>query len=405
MARGTAGSGRRNRLLGGLVVAEVALALVLLIGAGLCVRGFQRAAQLDVGFDPNRVLYASLNLVPNGYTPDRAKAFDRALRRRLRSLSKVTEAAFVNTPPLGTAGIFTGVVDVEGSERRADEDHTVPFVIASAGYLSVMRIPLLAGRDFEDTDDTTRPNVAIVNSAMARRYWQGLNPVGRRFRMAVGIAPSDTFLVVGVCRTSRYGSLSEPDTPLVYVTYLQRPIASLFMGLVVRTTESEARVIPTLRQEIHALDPGVEPLSVMPLEQYVQPAFMPVRLAAILLALTGATALLLAATGLHAVMSYAVGVRSREIGIRLALGAQVGDTVRLIVLRGMALVAIGVAIGQGLALALTRVLARFLYGVSATDPATFLAVALLLGAIALAACAIPARRVARLDPASTMRAE
>lgn len=402
---GSGSATRRHRILAGLVITEVALALVLLVGAGLCVRGFQRAARIDVGFDPGGVVYAGLNLVPNGYTAERAKIFDQALRLRLQSLPGVSAAAFVNTAPLGASRAYTGGVDVEGRETRTSENRTVPFVIASPGYFSVMRIPVLDGRDFEESDDATRPHVAIVNDVMAKRYWPGLNPVGRRFRMAVGIAPSDTFLVVGVCGTSKYASLAEPPTPMVYVTYLQRPIASLFMNVVMRTTASADRSISALRDELHALDPNVEPLSAMSMDQYIQAAFMPVRIAATLLIIVGTAALALAAAGLYAVLSYVVNERTREIGIRLALGAQTGATVHLIVARGMGLVAIGVAIGQAISLATTRLLGRFLYGVSAVDPVTFITVAALLGVVALVACAVPALRVVRVDPVSAMRSE
>ena len=266
-ARGSTGAIYRGRLLGALVITEVALAVVLLVGAGLCVRGFQQAAHVDVGFDPDGVIYAGLNLVPNGYTAERAKAFDQSLRQRLRSLPDVTEAAFVNTAPLGAVRTFTGTVDVEGRETRTSENHTVPFVIGSPGYFSVMRIPVLKGRDFEESDDATRPHVAIVNDTMAQRYWPGLDPVGRQFHMAVGIAPSETFLVIGECGTSKYNSLAEPRGPMVYVTYLQRPIASLFMNVVMRTASGAARAIPALRQELHGLDPGVEPLGAMSMDQ------------------------------------------------------------------------------------------------------------------------------------------
>jgi putative ABC transport system permease protein len=254
-------------------------------------------------------------------------------------------------------------------------------------------------------DDATHPNVAIVSDAMAQRYWPGLNPIGRRFRMAVGISPADTFTVIGIASTSKYDSLAEVPTPLVYVTYSQRPIASFFMNALVRTTASPERLIPALRREVHELDSDVEPLRVMSMEQYIEPAFLPVRIVATLLVILGAAALILALGGLYAVMSYAVGQRSREIGIRLALGAQVRDAVRMTVRHGLALVVVGVGIGQLLSVATTRALARFLYGVSATDPVTFVGAAILLCAVGLAACAVPARRVARVDPIVALRSE
>ncbi len=404
-ARGATGAVQHHRILSALVVAELAVALALLVGAGLCVRGFREAARVDLGFEPDRVLYAGFNLVPNGYTAERAKVFDRALRQRVRSLPGIVDAAFVNTAPLGTLRPFTGVLDVEGREARASEDRTMPFVIASPGYLSVMRIPLLAGRDFEEADDETRARVAIVNDTMVRRYWPGVNPIGRRFRMAVGIAPSDTFVVVGVCGTSKYGSLAEPPTPMVYVTYLQRPIASLFMNLVVRTAATADAAGADVRREIHALDPAVEPLGLMTMDRYIQPAFMPIRIAATLVTTVATAALLLAAIGLYAVMSYVVAERTKELGIRIALGASVADTARLVMTHALALIATGIVAGQALAFTTTRLLARFLYGISATDAATFVAITIVLTAVAVVACAVPVWRVAHTDPVAAMRSD
>ncbi len=404
-ARGSTSGPRRGRLLGSLVVMEVALALVLLVGAALCLKGFQRAARVETGFNPDNVLFAGLNLVPNGYSAERARNFDQALARRLRSAPGIVDAAFVNTAPLGASRPFTGTLDVEGREARASESRTVPFVIASAGYLSVMRIPLLQGRDFEESDDETRQKVALVNDAMARRYWPGQNPIGRRFRMAVGIAPAEAFVVIGVCGTSKYTSLAEPPTPMVYVTYPQRPIASLFMNVVVRSVDGYDGAAAVLRRELHAVDPAVEPLSVAPLPEYIQSAFVPVRVAATLLAVSAAVALALAATGLYAVMSYGVNERVKEIGIRIALGARTRDAMRLVLARAMTLVAIGIAIGQVISLATAPLLAGFLYGVSATDPVTLIGVGGGLAAVGFAASALPTLRVAGIDPVSAMRSE
>jgi predicted permease len=402
--RGATGSVRHRRALAALVISEIAVALALLVGGGLCVRGFQQAARIDVGFDLDRVAYAGLNLVPNGYSAARARIFDRALRERLRVVPGILDAAFVNTPPLGSMQTFTGAIDIEGRPSRANENPMIPFVIGSPGYLSVMHVPLLAGRDFDDADDDARSHVAIVNDTMVRRYWAGVNPIGRRFRMAIGVTPPETLLVIGVCGTSKYASLAEPATPMVYVTYLQRPLASLFMNVVVRTGTPELAAT-WIRQEVHALDPGVEPFDAMPMRRYVEPAFTPVRTAATLLVIVGAAALLLATIGLYAVMSYVVSDRSREIAVRLALGAAPIDAIRLVVGQGMTLVAAGIGAGQVVAYATTRGLTRFLYGVSTTDAGTLLTITWLLTCVALVACVIPARRIARTDSVAVMRSD
>lgn len=404
-ARGSRLGVRHHKALNLLIVSEMAIALVLLVSAGLCLRGFQRARQLDLGFNPHGVLYASLNLVPNGYSAQRAREFDRALRNRLESLPDVVGAAFVNTPPLGPGGTFSGTVDVEGHAAAGSENRLVSFIIASPGYFSAMRIPVVSGRYFTDADDAGRPNVAIVNRTMARRYWPGLDPIGRRFRMAVGIAPTDTFTVIGVAADGKYESLNEPSTPLVYVTYPQRPIASLYMNLLVRTRGNPLATVSAVREQIHALDRGVEPLMLQTLDDYIDPAFLPIRVASVLLAILGAAALLLASLGLYGVMAYAVAQRRQEIGIRMALGAQVRDTAALVLKQGLRLATGGAAAGLLVALALTRVLSRFLYGVSPKDPLIFAGAALVLILVALLASYVPARRAMRVDPAIAIREE
>lgn len=404
-ARGSSLGMRHHRALNLLIISEMAIALVLLVSAGLCLRGFQRARRLDLGFNPHGVLYASLNLVPNGYSAERAREFDRALRDRLVSLPGVVDAAFVNTPPLGPGGTFSGTVDVEGHATTASENRLVSFIIASPGYFPVLRIPVVSGRDFTDADDASRANVAIVNRTMARRYWPGLDPIGRRFRMAVGIAPTNTFTVIGIAADSKYESLNEPATPLVYVTYRQRPIASLYMNLLVRTRGNPLAMVAAVRTEIHALDRGVEPLMVQTVDAYIDPAFLPVRVASLLLAILGTAAMLLASLGLYGVMAYAVAQRRQEIGIRMALGAQVRDTAVLVLKQGLRLAAGGAAAGVLVALALTRLLSRFLYGVSSKDPLTFGAAALVLILVALLASYVPARRAMRVDPIIALRQE
>jgi len=401
--RGSSSGVRHHGALHLLIVAEMAIALVLVVSAGLCLRGFQRARRLHLGFNPHNVLYANLNLVPNGYSAQRAREFDQALRNRLASVPGIEDAAFINTPPLGPAGTFSGTVDVEGHLSATSENRLVSFIIASPGYFSVLRVPLISGRAFTDADDASRSNVAIINQTMARRYWPGLNPLGRRFRMAVGIAPTDSFTVIGVAADGKYASLNEPPTPLVYVTYPQRPIASLYMNLLVRTKGNPLAAVAAVRREIHALDPGVEPLTVQSLDAYIEPAFLPVRVASWLLAILGATALLLASLGLYGVMAYAVAQRRAEIAIRMALGAQVRDTLALVLKQGLGLAARGAVLGLLISLLITRVLVRFLYGVSPLDTLTFALAAVILIAVCALASYVPARSALRVDPIITLR--
>lgn len=404
-ARGGGMGVRHHRLLNGLVATEVALALLLVVGAGLCRKGFERLKQMDLGFDPHNVVFADLTLVANRYTAETGKAFDRQLRERVAALPGVVQAAQVNTPPLGASGTFTAMVEVDGRATGSSEDRLVSFVITSPAYLRLMKIPLLAGRDFTDADDASRPSVAIVSVAMARRYWPKQSPLGRTFRMAAGIAASEPFQVVGIAGDAKYDSASEPPMPLLYLSYEQRPIASLFMGLLVRTEDGTAGIAPLLRREIHALDPGVEPQRIATLEEYMQPSFLPARTAEIFLAILALTALVLAASGLHAVMSYAVSQRWHEFGVRMALGADAASLARLTLRHGLVLIGAGTAAGWAAALAVARLLGKFLYGVSAADPGTYLGAAALLSAAGLAACYLPARRATRTDPLVALRHE
>jgi putative ABC transport system permease protein len=275
--------------------------------------------------------------------------------------------------------------------------------IISGGFFSAMRIPLLAGRDFDDADDSSKPNVAIVSEAMARRYWPGLNPVGRRFLMTAGVAPRAPFTVVGLAKDAKYRSLTEPPTPFVYMAYQQRPLAPLFMGAVVRTSGQPQAAVPALRREIHALDATVEPLELHTVDEAIAPAFSRVRAAATFLMVLAGLALFLAALGLYGVMSYSVTRRFQEIGVRVALGAQPSDVRNMVLGQGLRMALAGVAIGLLGAFSLTRLLSAFLYGVSATDPIVFSGVALVLALVALLASYLPARRATRVDPLISLR--
>lgn len=404
-SRSLAGGRRHNYVRNGLVVAEIALAFVLVIGAVLCIRGFQRARAIDLGFDPHNLVAASLDLVPNGYTPQTARVFDRQLRERLARIPTVSDVALVSSLPLGQDNIFNAVVEVEGYVPSSSEDRQVSFDIISSGYFSTMRVPILEGRDFTDADDATTQNLAIINESMARRYWSGLDPVGRNFNMAAGVAPASPFVVVGVVRDSKYRSLTEPSTPLVYLAYQQRPLASLFMAVALRTSGNTAPLLPVVRDEIHALDATVEPLELRTMEVAIQPAFSAVRAAGTFLLVLGGAALLLAALGLYSVTAYAVSCRTRELGIRMALGAQHSDVRWAVLTQGLRLALLGVFLGLIASWILTPLLSAFLYGVNATEPLMFFAVAALLCVVSLAGSYVPAANATRIDPIIALRGD
>lgn len=412
----TAASGAaQHRLRNVLVIAEIAVALVLLVSAALCVKGLDRARQVDFGFAPDHVLTANLQIGMNGYTPETGPAFYRQARARLATLPGVEEAAFASWFPLGFGGDKGADARVDGYVPPPDEDPTYEFAIISPRYFAAMRIPLLAGRDFTDQDDATAPTVAIVNQAFAQRFWPGQDPIGRKFW-----SRGQWRIIVGLTPTGKYNRLDEPAHCFFYLPY-QQGVPELDLNLCLRlaastpagagTADDAAAAqsqleafAPTLRQAMHAIDPAVELLQTQPLAAQVA-VFFAQRMATTLLIALGGVALLLAAMGVYAVMAYAVSQRTQEFGVRMALGATTADVFRHVIRQGLLLAGGGVAAGIALAFAITHLLANFLYGVSPFDPAIFLGVPLIMAAVAALACYVPARRATRVDPIIALRAE
>lgn len=398
-SRGTAGSRSAQRARRLLVVGEIALALVLLIGAGLCLRGLAGARRVDFGFKPDHVLLGEMRIGMNGYTQETGPKFYRQLRERLAALPSVEEAALASWIPLGLSGCKGTGVQVAGYVRPPNENATYEFAIVSPRYFAAMRIPLVAGRDFTDRDDTSAPPVAIVNEAFAQRFWPGQDPLGRKFRSG-----GAEFTIVGLARTGKYNRLNEPPSCFFYVPY-QRGVPDLDLGLCVRTRGDPLAAVPAIRQAVAAVDPGVDVLGFKPLATHVEAVFFAQWVASLLLTLLGGIALALAALGVYAVMAFAVNQRTQEFGVRMALGASVGQVLWLVVRQGLALTGAGVAAGVVLAFGLTHLLASFLYGTSPFDPVTFAAVAAVLGLVALLASCLPAWRATRVNPMEALRAE
>ncbi|HYK89397.1 MAG TPA: ABC transporter permease, partial [Acidobacteriota bacterium] len=332
------GSAHHN-LRAALVVAEVALALLLLVGAGLCIKGFERARQMDPGFNPENVFAAGLRIGASGYNEQTGLIFYRKLHQRLTELPGVVEAGLASWLPLGFEGGPGAAVEPEGYVRLPNEDVTVPYAILSPGYFAAMRIPMLEGRDFTDQDDQKAQAVAIINDNFARRFWPGQDPIGRRIR-AVG----RTVTVVGLVRSGKYRSLNESPRPFIYLPY-QQGVWDLNLGVVLRTKGDPASIIGVLRQTIHELDPGVEVWAGLPMTDYIKAAFLAQKVTATLLIILGVTALLLASIGIYGVMAYTVNQRTQEFGIRMALGAQSSDVLGLVLRQGMLLGVAGVTIG------------------------------------------------------------
>jgi predicted permease len=390
-----------HRLRSTLVVAEVALALVLLVGAGLCLKGTRKAQALDIGFDPRQVLLAGLRIGMHGYDEPRGLVFYRQLRERLAALPGVKEAALASWFPLGFEGGSSTTVAVPGYERKPNEDLSVQNAIVSPHYFAALGIPLLAGRDFTDQDDATKPRVAIINETMAKRFWPGQDPIGRRFSIWNG---ERELTVIGVAKNGRYRLLSEPPKSFMYFAY-QQGVWDLNLGIALRTEGDPVTFAGALGKEVHALDPGVELWNTIAMTDFSQAAFLGQRIVATLLAVLGLVALVLAAMGIYGVMAYVVSQRTHEMGIRLALGASAQRVIQLVLAQGMRLTALGLAIGLIGAVAVSRLLNNFLYGVSPFDPATFAGVALALTGVGALACLVPAWRASVVDPMTALRSE
>lgn len=390
-----------HRLRSVLVVAEVALALVLLVGAGLCIQGSKRAQQIDIGFDPRQVLLGGLRVGMHGYDEPRARVFYRQLRERLAAVPGVREAAMASWFPLGFEGGAGTSLSVPGYDQKPNEDMSAQYSIVSPRYFAALGIPLVAGRDLTDQDDADHPRVAIINETMAKRFWPGVDPIGRKFAIWGG---SREMTVVGVARDGKYRFLNEPPKPFVYFAY-QQGVWDMNLGVALRTEGNPLALTGALRREIHALDPGVEVWALIAMPDFVQAAFLGQRIVSTLLAALGVVSLVLAAMGIYGVMAYVVSQRTHELGIRLALGASAGRVAGLVLSQGAKLTLLGLALGLLGAVGLSHSLTNFLYGVSPFDPLTLVAVALALAAVSAAACLVPAWRAAQVDPMIALRTE
>jgi predicted permease len=391
------GSYRKSRLRDLLVVAQIAVCSVLLIGAGLCVRSLLNAQSIDPGFDTQHEMMAVLDPGSLGYSDAKGRAFYSELLDRVRALPGVTSASLVGYLPLTTE---------ETVQATSPEDHPAPPGQAPGidntdvgpDYFRTMGIPLVRGREFNAQDRPGAPGVAIINEALAKRFWPGKDPIRRR--LIVGDAHLE---VVGVVRTGKYRTLSESPLPFLYRPVLQeyRPRCTL----VVRAAGDPNNLLPEVRRTLQALDPNVVPIDLETMKEYMVLPLFPAHTAGLLLGAVGALALILAVGGLYGVMCYAVSQRTHEIGVRVALGAERRDVLKLVVGHGMLLALAGIGLGLGGAFAVTRALSSLLYGISSTDPATFVSVPFVLAGVALAASYMPARRATKVDPMVALRYE
>jgi predicted permease len=399
----------RGRLRGAFVVAQVALSLVLVCGAFLFLRGLGRASAIDPGFDGGPVLAVSADLVLSGYDEARTAAFEGRVRERVSGIDGVTAvalAANVHLDPLST--VRRGLT-IDGYTPAADEDMEVHAAAVGAGFFETLGLPLVRGRGFTDADLPGAPGVAVVNETFARRYWPGQDPIGRRLSTSGAEGP---FLdVVGVARDAKYGTLGEDPRAFFYVAFAQdhafvRSIGAFVPATVlVRTSADPRSRAAAVSQAVHDVDPQVTVTPARPLADLVGLSTLPSRVAGTALLAFGTLGLGLAALGLSGVVAQSVAQRTREFGVRVAMGAGRGQIVRLALDEGLRLVAVGLVLGLGLGLVLARLASSLLFGLSTADPVTFVAAPALLLAVALGAAWLPARRASRVDPVACLRSE
>jgi predicted permease len=408
---GSERSERRWNARGALVVTQVALALVMLAGAGLLVRSLKHLFAIDLGFRAENLLIMPLDLPRAAYALAKDEAGKRAVEEsnnqyfahvaeRVKALPGVESATTAALTPFSNVIGKNGVV-IEGWQSKPGENIAIDSNRVGPGYHELMRIPLAQGRGFTERDDASAHLVAIINEAMARAYFPNQNPLGKRFSLGQG---RPWIEIIGVTRDHRLHSLTEAPIPHFDLPALQHPYGE-FARLVVRTRIDPLAVLPSARKEALALNAQVEIERPTTLYDEVKNSIAAARMASTLTSLFGLTALLLAGVGLYGVMSYAVSRRTREIGVRMALGARAADVLKLVLKQGMLLVGTGVAVGLGVALVATRLVESLLYGVGRNDPSTFAVVVLLLAGAALLACYIPARRATKVDPMVALRCE
>jgi predicted permease len=391
---------RRSRLRNSLVVAQVSLSLVLLISAALIVRGLQAAQKVRPGFNPENRVALSFDLPMQGYDEARGRAFYDQVLQRVRVLPQVESVTLTDNLPLGLNYNSTSVY-VEGTEFTSASNLPLAVPISVApGYFDTMGIPL-RGRDFRMDEKKVENRVAIVNETFARRFYAGQDPIGKRFNFR---GPENPWWeIIGVVPDGKYTSLGEDPKPALYQPFFRDYEGGV--TVIARVRGDAHAALKALKTAVQELDATLPIYSEKTLTEHMGTSLFPARMAAIALGSFGVLALVLAAVGIYGVMSHVVAGRTREIGLRMALGAQFSDVQKLIVSQGMWLAAIGSLIGLALALTGARLLKSFLYGVSATDPITFTGIAVMLLTIALLACWIPARRASRVDPMIALRAE
>jgi putative ABC transport system permease protein len=399
----SATEGRRgHRVRSLLIVSEVALSLVLLVGAGLLIKSFLHLRSTNPGFNPQRVLTASVSLPSVKYAKDeQLVGFYQQLAERVSQLPGVEAASAILGLPFGDSFIRTSFTVAGQRDPGPGARPIAGGIIVTPDYFRALGVPIIKGRVFTERDTAEAPKVLLINETLARRFFPGEDPIGKYLDLGLNDIHG---MIVGVVGDVHQRRLDAEVEPAYYVPYQQVPINS--MSLVVRTkTDDPMSLAAPLRAAVQGLDKEVPLFQVHPMESLVADSIARQRFSMTLLAAFAGLALALTAVGIFSVMSFLVAQRTHELGIRMTLGAQASDVLKLVVGQGMIFALIGVAIGVAAALSLTHLMATLLYGVSPTDPATFIVITLLLVSVALVACYIPARRATRVDPMVALRYE
>jgi predicted permease len=396
---GRPGLGGATSLRQGLVVAQIALSLVSLVAAGLFLRSLNDARRIDAGFETRSVLAMNFNLGREGYTPERGQVFYQQIAERAAALPGVQRTAIAQSAPF--AGGPLRSVMPEGSDSTTQDRILVQVNTVSPGYLETLGIPLRRGRDFANTDTAGAPLVVVVNETMAARFWPGEDALGKRFKF---FGDAEFTTVIGVARDAKYNAIAEDPTPFIYQPLRQNYVPAAVLH--VRAGTDAASLAAAVRGEVQRLDPTLSVFNIRTLDDQVAQSLAPLRVNVILLTIFGGLALLLASIGLYGVANYSVTQRTREIGVRMALGARPGSVVALVLGHGLLLVGAGLVVGVVAALGLSSAIpADLVPNVSTRDPWTFVVMSGLLALVALLASGIPAWRATRIDPLIALRTE
>jgi predicted permease len=400
---GTGTLSSKSRLRGGLVAAQVALSTVLLVGAGLFVRALQQARSVDPGFRPENVLILSIdfNTVLRRYDEARGMEFYRRLLERVRELPGVRLVTWAGDVPLAVRRLIVSFVKEDQTVVGENDWVRTDGNVVGPRYLETLGILLVRGRDFTDADNESAMGAVIINEAMARRYWPGEDPVGKRIR--VNGRARELYQIIGVAMNVRQRSLWEYSGPYVYLPLYQRYFPEMMLH--VKTAGDPMAMLPSIRRQVETLDPDLPVFDVGSLSEQIDKTLSQQRMAAALLSASALLALILASVGVYGVLAYSVAQRTREIGIRMALGAERGGILRTVLRDGMVLVGLGLGLGLAFALLLSRLVAGFIFGISPADFFTFAGITVVLAGVALIACYVPARKASRIDPLSALRHE